>query len=260
MWIGSYLKDREYKVIFRSASSEAFKTYSGVPQGSHLGPLLFVLAINDVELILNSSRLSIFADDMKIYKVISSLNDSISLQCDLENFSEWCLENHLELNVDKCQSITYSRKRLPSNRSYLLNGTVLTSVNIIKRFTRFALRHLGWADPIRLPPYVDRLKLLNLKTLELRRKVSDIVFLHQTLSGAIDCSALLEKTRLNINTRCLRSVPMFRTSSHRTDYGLNEPYSRMFASANSIAHKFDFHLGKDALKNYLYQDFTSRSI
>jgi ribonuclease P/MRP protein subunit RPP40 len=82
---------------------------SGVPQGSVLGPLLFNIYINDIVADLECRAL-LFADDLKIYRQISSMEDCIKLQDDLIKVNEWCTRNHFSLNIDKCTVVSYSRK------------------------------------------------------------------------------------------------------------------------------------------------------
>lgn len=330
-WLESYLKGRQYRVIFRSCISDPIKATSGVPQGSHLGPLIFLLSINDVECVMMDSNLSLFADDMKVSKQISSPADHNALQDDLNRFSIWCQKNFLELNVTKCQTITYSRKRIPPPpRDYFFNDMPIRRVKLFRdlgiscdtelnfrshidgiisransmlgfvkrwskefsnpyvtktlfmtfvrpvleyasqvwspyhmvhsqriesvqrRFIRFALRGLGWADIHNLPPYGDRLKLINLQPLDKRRDVADILFVHQLLAGKIECPSLLGTISFNVNHRYLRSVPIFRLDHHRTDYGQNEPMTRMLRKVNGYPDIFDFNCTKTTLRNSLY--------
>ena len=131
-WIDSYLTDRRYRVVFRLAKSEPFTAKSGVPQGSHLGPLLIIIAINDVDQIIKYSNISLYADDAKIFKTITLPRDFEALQKDLDNFAVWCNQNQLILNVNKCQFITYTRKRITTNRAYYLNGVAIDRVDRIR--------------------------------------------------------------------------------------------------------------------------------
>lgn len=148
-WIKSYLEGRQYKVVFRSCVSDPINASSGVPQGSHLGPLLFILAINDVDCIIKDSKLSIYADDMKIFRHISTSSDSLPLQMDLNNFSTWCHKNFLELNVLKCQAITFSRKRFPSpSRTYFINDKPVPCVNFLRDLGLICDRELNFRTHI----------------------------------------------------------------------------------------------------------------
>ena len=76
MWIESFLHGRTQQVKLRNQYSKHLKVTSGVPQGSILGPLLFLLYINDAPLNCNNSRTKIFADDTKLYCKVSSIKES----------------------------------------------------------------------------------------------------------------------------------------------------------------------------------------
>ena len=108
-WIESYLTNRIQYVKIGPEVSKMFLNVSGVPQGSHLGPLLFLLFINDLPSHISFSSCLIFADDVKIYKVIKSLVDFSQLQSDLNNFYNWCILNDLSLYVEKCSILSFSR-------------------------------------------------------------------------------------------------------------------------------------------------------
>lgn len=140
-WIESYLSNRSYSILFRSTISSSFEANSGVPQGSHLGPLLFIISINDVVSVIQNSNIGIYADDMKIYKKITSLNDSYLLQNDLDRFTNWCNLNFLKLNVDKCAIMTFTRKHLPIQFPYKLNDQTVSRVESFKDLGVFFIRN-----------------------------------------------------------------------------------------------------------------------
>lgn len=131
-WVDSYLSDRTYSVLFRNITSKPFNANSGVPQGSHLGPLFFIISVNDVSSVIVNSELQIYADDMKIFKKIESLNDALLLQNDLDNFFKWCKNNNLLLNVNKCALMCFTRRLNPICFNYCLNGISVSKTNSIK--------------------------------------------------------------------------------------------------------------------------------
>jgi hypothetical protein len=78
---------------------------SGVPQGSVLGPLLFLIYINDIDDSICSNLLK-FADDTKVFRVVQTKNDIDKLQNDLWNLGKWSQERLMLFNVDKCKKCT----------------------------------------------------------------------------------------------------------------------------------------------------------
>ena len=79
-WSASYLNGRTQKVRIGGTLSEVLLVRSGVPQGSHLGPLLFLLFINDITYFLKDVEFLLYADDLKLYKTISNDSDALVLQ------------------------------------------------------------------------------------------------------------------------------------------------------------------------------------
>ena len=110
-WIKSYLSDRRQFVDYNGRHSSEFVVNSGVPQGSHLGPLLFLVFINDiVEYMGDGVFISLYADDLKIAVAINSPNDTSKLQSAINHLERWCNENELHLNLDKCAVLSISNK------------------------------------------------------------------------------------------------------------------------------------------------------
>ncbi len=88
--------------------SESFSPNSGVPQGSVLGPILFIIFINDITKLNLASKIEIFADDVKLYKMIDTLSDAAKLQEDINKISRWCKTWNLPLQMNKCNIMTYT--------------------------------------------------------------------------------------------------------------------------------------------------------
>ncbi|MBM6549348.1 RNA-directed DNA polymerase, partial [Streptococcus dysgalactiae] len=100
-WIADFLRGREFAVRVSNSLSAWCDAPSGVPQGSVLGPLLFLVYINDLPEQLNSPCL-IYADDIKLWRTIRSGEDRAALQTDLDQLMEWTTEWTLPVNGEKC--------------------------------------------------------------------------------------------------------------------------------------------------------------
>ena len=105
-WFKSYLSDRVQRTVVNGVESSPQIIKCGVPQGSNLGPLLFMIFINDLPNCLNHCSVSLYADDTCIYYSDKTLNDiECKLNGDLQNISEWLTINRLALNTQKCEAI-----------------------------------------------------------------------------------------------------------------------------------------------------------
>ena len=125
-WIEAFLTDREQKVRINSSYSINHDVSSGIPQGSVLGPLLFVLYINDLPDAVNSPTY-LFADDTKIFRGIHSQEDSDILQEDIEKLFQWSNKWLLKFHPDKCVTLSINSK-MSEDRSYSMGNTKLKSV------------------------------------------------------------------------------------------------------------------------------------
>ena len=121
-WIGNFLEDREQRVVIKNCHSTWKRVVSGVPQGSVLGPTLFLIYINDV-LDNLSSKGKLFADDAKIYRKMDSTQDRYLLQDDLNKLHTWSQKWLMGFNQAKCKVMHMGRKN-PRN-PYKLGGTRL---------------------------------------------------------------------------------------------------------------------------------------
>jgi len=122
----SYFCNRNQFVTLNGHISNPIIASSGVPQGSILGPLLFLLYINDLPSLLSCDNL-MFADDLKIFKKVKNVNDCVTLQNDLNTLIHWCHQWKLNLNVNKCYVLRVSRKTTTLTFGYTLSQKKLSS-------------------------------------------------------------------------------------------------------------------------------------
>lgn len=125
--IKSYLADRDNYVTVEGSRSQCFKPTSGVPQGSNLGPLLFIIFVNNFDKNLKSPLL-MYADDAKIYAKIRDINDAEILQQSLDAFVLNCTTSGLKINKEKCKICTYSRRRIIVEYNYKIGNVILERV------------------------------------------------------------------------------------------------------------------------------------
>ena len=131
-WIQNFLFERKQRVVFKGAVSRWVSVTSGVPQGSVLGPIFFVLFVNDLNDVV-SSPLYQFADDHTIVRPILSRLDHIALQRDVHNIFRWTLRNKLPLNLSKCSVMHMTRSRSPCFfEDYFMGDSKLEEVNEFK--------------------------------------------------------------------------------------------------------------------------------
>ena len=113
LWVKSYLTDRSQKVIVNGKASDPTPVLSGVPQGSVIGPLLFLIYIDGVmNLPLSeTSNLILYADDILLYRAIKCESDYSVLQDDINTINYWVEENHMQFNTAKYKYMLISHKR-----------------------------------------------------------------------------------------------------------------------------------------------------
>ena len=110
----NYLGEREQSVVLDGIKSSSKPVLSGVPQGSILGPILFVLFINDLpQGISEDTHLALYADDTKIWRSIRNEEDIVQLQKDINNLHMWSINNKMMFHPDKCKVVTIKHKPSP---------------------------------------------------------------------------------------------------------------------------------------------------
>ncbi|MEW8546320.1 MAG: reverse transcriptase family protein, partial [Candidatus Thiodiazotropha sp.] len=149
-WIKAFLGNRSQRVVIDGEESDSIPVTSGVPQGSVLGPILFLIYINDLPDEV-CSQVRLFADDTALYLTIESEQDSSTLQNDLDRLSAWETKWDMEFNPSKCQVVQVTGSRRPLNTSYTLHGQVLETVTCAKYLGVDISNGLSWN------PHVDRI-------------------------------------------------------------------------------------------------------
>ncbi|KAK3101624.1 hypothetical protein FSP39_004973 [Pinctada imbricata] len=135
-WFHSYLHNRYQRLVINGIETDWLSISAGVPQGSILGPILFLIYINDIVQDINSS-IKLFADDTTLYVIVDSpASAANSLNNDLDTIHAWSLKWLVDFSPDKTEVMIFSKKRAPSQHpSLFLNDTCLTEVP--------SHRHLG---------------------------------------------------------------------------------------------------------------------
>jgi hypothetical protein len=129
LWVASFLTDRSQEVVVDGCSSSPCRVTSGVPQGSVIGPALFLIYINDLPDNI-SSEVRLFADDTVIYNTADNRDQ---LQRDLNTLEKWELHWDMEFKPTKCEHIKFSRKHTrASTNSYALHNIMIPKVDNIK--------------------------------------------------------------------------------------------------------------------------------
>ena len=123
-WIGNFLKDRRQRVTVNGQSSTWSDVVSGVPQGSVLGPALFLIFINDLPDIVQN-LVKIFADDTKLFSTVKTQEDCDSIQNDLNSLSTWSDQWQLKFNASKCKRMHIGYTNQQREYSMLEEGRVV---------------------------------------------------------------------------------------------------------------------------------------
>jgi hypothetical protein len=333
LWAQSYLTERQQQVKFKNQTSRKIDVTSGVPQGSHLGPLLFLVYINDLPDALNYCDVLLYADDVKIFHSYSSYTDCWKIQHDFDRLVDWSGLNCLSLNIKKCKIMSFSRKPSFIVNNYMLNGqdmercdkfndlgvlfdkklTFIPHIDIIvskassrlglikrwakelndpyvtkslyvglvrsvlefacqvwnpfysthikriesvqKQFLLFALKSLNWNDNLRLPPYKHRLLLLDMNTLEDRRKALSCIFVFKVLTSKISSPFLLESVKFVCPQRNLRIYVPIKETFFNVNYLIYEPYQQCLKCYNNLYQFIDYNLSEKTIKNNVFSYF-----
>ena len=149
-WIKSYLESRKQYVKLQNCESDCMNVVCGVPQGSILGPKLFILYINDMCNVSNLLKFILFADDTNIFcsgKDLQKLSNLITQE--LYKLTDWFAANKLSLNVSKTNFMIFSNAKKVEELQVKINNTAITRVNATKFLGVFIDEKLNWKEHIK---------------------------------------------------------------------------------------------------------------
>ena len=146
-WIKAFLMDRQQQVMVEGEFSDSCSVDSGVPQGTVLGPLLFLCHINDLPNCVKST-VRLFADDCLLYRTIRTIRDQIQLQNDLKSLEEWASLWGMRFNATKCYLMSIHRSQKPLTYMYTLDNHILEKVTNNPYLGVILSEDLKWATHI----------------------------------------------------------------------------------------------------------------
>ena len=147
-WIKNFLTDRSQQVILDNKQSISCKVLSGVPQGTVLAPLLFLIYINDLPLHV-SNKVRLYADDVILYSYIYSMDDCYKLQKDLDSLTIWSNKWQMFFNPRKCEFLRITNKKNFISFTYHINDCSIQEVTHAKYLGVVLDQHLSWSDHIK---------------------------------------------------------------------------------------------------------------
>ncbi len=146
-WIANFLKQRQQCVVVDGVKPNSVHVKSGVPQGTVLGPLLFLFYINDRPRSVNS-QVRLFADDCLLYRPIRSEQDHYYLQTDLNSLCDWAKTWSMSFNTSKCHIMSITNRRVTSLHLYSMLGNVLSKEDNIQYLGITIASNLRWENHI----------------------------------------------------------------------------------------------------------------
>ena len=147
LWFSAYLTSRFQCVRINGHLSGHLPVTSGVPQGSILGPLLFLIFINDLPSVVTSAKLLLYADDTKCIKSLSNQSDSLKLQNDLDSLYQWSVSN-ISFNLVKTILLRFSPHQSPFPTDYFLDNQLIVHSDSCRDLGVTLSQNLSWSKHI----------------------------------------------------------------------------------------------------------------
>ena len=230
-WFGSYLSDRmiRIKCSVTSTGKVKYSDYEtvnyGTPQGSCLGPLIYLIFTNDMAIHLENCNSIMFADDTTLYHTHKSLSYlKWCLQEDLKSLIDWFRANKLTLNYDKTACVLFKKNGDKSEISLNIGNIYITSVKEMKFLGLWLDCHLNWSSHLsKLFLKLNRNQAMLRQSKNFLNKQSRKMMYHSHLESHINYGLLIwgnnaSKGQLNklqrIQTDCIKLVAQRNKSSN----------------------------------------------
>ena len=216
-WFTAYLTNRRQRVIVDpdGRSSGEAPVLSGVPQGTVLGPLMFLTYVNDITSDL-TSQMKLFTDDALLFRPIKSEKDCKSLQKDLDTLEIWSKRWKMTFNISKCHVLRMTGKKASITQNYKLGNDPLTTVTSHPYLGVEFDSKLSWKDQ------VQNVKAKGTKTLNMVRRnftkgtnanIREQIYTQALSAQHWNTQALHGTLTKQTESRCLR---VFKTKGHGT--------------------------------------------
>lgn len=131
-WTESYLTNRSQAVVIGGYRSNYVNVPTGVPQGSHLGPLFYNAYLYDIGSCMEHTGYLMYADDKKIFLKIDTVHDCLLIQRDLNRLLEYYRKNKITINAGKCECISFTRKPKPIQHKYYFEGVEISRKQCVR--------------------------------------------------------------------------------------------------------------------------------
>ena len=179
-WFENYLSNREQRVVINGQSSEWKHIKAGVPQGSVLGPLLFLIFINDITNEVQSSEVRLFADDTILYVIADNPTESVdALNNDLQRIKLWADKWLVKFSPPKTKSLTLSKKQKQRAPPLTFGNTPIEEIDSHKHLGVTLSHNLSWGEHIddTIASAGKRVDVLNALKFKLDRETLERLYL-----------------------------------------------------------------------------------
>jgi hypothetical protein len=224
-WFNNYLSNRRQRVVIENCSSEYKGVISGVPQGSILGPLLFIIFIDDIiKYVKEGPQLYMYADDTKVLQCINSVHDCLVLQRALDALFTWSLKWGMKFNVSKCAVVSFSNCKQKLIYDYKING------QSIERSFSYVDLGVTVSDDLRWDKHIDAtVKKANMRLGLIKRCISYTCLtqvkilcykslVRPILESSSGCWSCTNKKQLNKLEGVQRRATQFILNDFHSDY------------------------------------------